>query len=222
MARLSEVQGVSLADQAREAIRTAILDGSFRPEERLTIEQLAAELGISRTPVREALKALEGDGLVQLLPHKGVVVARFAREEIQHRYAIRAMLEGYAAELACRREGPGVAAALAANVEELAALVPRVQPDDATGIRRLADLNQEFHRVIHEASGSPTLIRLLGGLRNPLAFTLGFWREPALRRSSLASHRAIADAFARREPELARSLMERHLLEARDHLASYS
>jgi GntR family transcriptional regulator, vanillate catabolism transcriptional regulator len=218
MARLTEVQGVSLADQAREAIRTAILDGSFAPEERLTIEQLAAELGVSRTPVREALKALEGDGLVELQPHRGVIVAPLAREELQHRYSIRAMLEGFGAELACQRDAPGVARALGANCEQLAALVPVVATDDLEGIKRMSELNQEFHRLIRDGSHSATLERILIGLRNPLAFTINHWREPDLRRASLDLHLEITEAFRRRAPKQARRLVERHLLESRDHL----
>jgi DNA-binding GntR family transcriptional regulator len=212
--RLDEVREVSLADKARESIRTAILDGSLRPSERLTIEQLASELGVSRTPVREALKALEGDGLVRLLPHRGVVVEPVAREELFHRYEIRAMLEGYAAELACRADAAGVAALLEANCDELAALAEHAG-DHAT---RLAELNQGFHAIIREASGSRTLIRLLASLRNPLSFTLSYWSDAARRQASLAIHREIAAAFRAKRPKLARRLTERHLLDARDLL----
>ena len=220
MARLTPVSGLSLADQAREAIRTAIFDGSFAPEERLTIEQLAAELGISRTPVREALKALEGDGLINLLPYRGAVVTPFARDELYHRYSIRAMLEGYAAELACTADAGAIADALEANCAELVAISARLSPDDADGIKRLASLNQEFHQAIHEGSRSATLKRLLGTLKNPLAFTLTFWGVPALRDSSIEIHTAIAAAFRNRQPQLARTLMEKHLLSARDSLMS--
>jgi GntR family transcriptional regulator, vanillate catabolism transcriptional regulator len=216
--RLEEVEDVSLADRAREAIRTAILDDSLHPGERLTIEQLAADLGVSRTPVREALKALEGDGLVRLIPHRGVIIEPLAREEIHHRYAIRAMLEGYAAELACRADAPGIAALLETNCAELARVAAERRRDKGDQTRRLSELNQDFHRVIREGSRSPTLIRLLGSLTNPLAFTLAFWSDPKHREASLEIHRRIADAFRRGKPELARRLTERHLLEARDAL----
>jgi GntR family transcriptional regulator of vanillate catabolism len=217
--RLTEVQGVSLADQAREAIRTAILDGTFQPEERLTIEQLAEELGVSRTPVREALKALEGDGLVRLIPHRGAVVERLARDEIYHRYAIRAMLEGYAAELACRRDAARFARLLERNCEAIAALAEHASADD---VAKLADLNRRFHAVIREGSASATLIRLLGSLRNPVAFTLNYWGDPVKREASLKAHRQIAAAFREADPELARHLTERHLLAARDDLLAGS
>lgn len=216
--RLAEVRGVSLADQAREAIRAAILDGRIKPEERVTIEHIAAELGISRTPVREALKALEVDGLVRLLPHRGAVVERFARDELDHRYCIRAMLEGYAAELACRADPLGIADLLDANCNRLAALVASADVADPQQVQPLGELNVQFHAIIREASRSPTLIRLLETLRNPLAFTLYYWSAPERQHASIEAHRQIAAAFRTRKPALARRLVERHLLDARDHL----
>ena len=216
--RLAEVRGISLADQAKESIGTAILEGRIKPEERVTIEQIAAELGISRTPVREALKALEVDGLVKLLPHRGAVVERFARDELNHRYSIRALLEGYAAELACRADPLGLADTLDANCEALAQRAATADVGDPAQLQPLGELNQQFHAAIRNGSNSPTLIRLLEALRNPLAFTLYYWSAPARQRVSIAMHREITAAFRARKPKLARRLMERHLLEARDHL----
>ena len=214
---LAPLAEVSLAEQARESIRTAILDGSLAPEQRLTIEQLAAQLGVSRTPVREALKALENDGLVRLRPHHGAVVEPMAREELQHRYAVRAMLEGYAAMLACEHDAQRTGRDLDANCAR-ASKIARTGPAGEETTRRLADLNQEFHRIIRDASHSKTLVRLLESLRNPLAFTLAYWREPASRLASLEIHEQIADAFLARDPVLARTLTERHLLAASDRL----
>jgi DNA-binding GntR family transcriptional regulator len=216
--RLSRIREVSLAEQARESIRRAILEGSLEPNERLTIEGLAAELGVSRTPVREALKALEGDGLVRLLPYRGVVIEPLAREELYTRYSIRAMLEGYAAELACRSDAGGVADQLEANCDRVAALIERTDAADTELAGHLAELNQEFHAVIREGSRRRTLVRLLGSLSNPLAFTVSYWQHPGWQEASLAAHRRIAAAFRTEGHQLARSLTERHLLDARDRL----
>jgi DNA-binding GntR family transcriptional regulator len=220
--RLDQIHGVPLAEQAREALRTAILDGSIRPGERITIEQLAAELGVSRTPVREALKALEQDGLVHLIPHRGAVVEPVAREELHRRYTIRAMLEGYAAELACKADAAGIADALEANCDELEALAAAAKPEDSAATRRLSQLNQEFHAVIRDGAGSRTLVRLLASLRNPVAYTNAHWSDPHRRRASIVIHREIASAFRQGQPDLTRSLMERHILEARDALMASS
>ena len=213
--RFAQVSGVSLAEQARESIRTAILDGTLAPEARITIEELAGELGISRTPIREALKALEMEGLVQLLPHRGAIVARFARDELDHRYSIRAMLEGYAAELACSADPDGMAAALdsiCARAEEL------LDHPDLKGVSELVDLNMKFHATIREGARSPTLERLLDQLRNPVGFSMAYWSDARRRHTSHEMHVQIADAFKAADPVRARQLTERHLLEARDLL----
>ncbi len=218
MTRLGAVNDISLADQAKEAIRTAILEGTIRPEERITIEQMAAELGISRTPVREALKALEVDGIVRLLPHRGAVVERFARAELEHRYVIRAMLEGYAAELACAAGAAEIATALEENCARLEVMAEAADPNDPAQVRPLGNLNQEFHSIIRDGSHSATLIRLLEMLRNPFAFTLYYWSARDRQVASIGIHRQIAAAFRANKPLRARQLVERHLLEARDHL----
>jgi GntR family transcriptional regulator, vanillate catabolism transcriptional regulator len=213
--RFTEVSGVSLAEQARESIRTAILDGTLAPEARITIEELAGELGISRTPIREALKALEGEGLIQLMPHRGAIVARFARDELDHRYSIRAMLEGYAAELACVADPEGMAVALeriCARADEL------LDQPDLEDVSELVDLNLEFHATIREGARSPTLERILDQLRNPIGFSMAYWSDARRRRTSQEMHVQIADAFKLADPVRAKHLTERHLLEARDLL----
>lgn len=215
--RLNQVYGVSLADQARESIRTAILDGTIAPEERITIEDLAADLGISRTPIREALKALEGDGLVELLPHRGAIVSRFARDELDHRYSVRAMLEGYAAELACQLDAAAMTEVLRANVLRARKLAER--PSDEV-LSELVELNLEFHAAIREGSGSTTVIRILDQLRNPVAFSLGYWSDDRRRQNSIEAHTDIVAAFANDDPARARQLTEAHLLKARDLLVA--
>jgi DNA-binding GntR family transcriptional regulator len=218
MTRLGAVHDISLADQAKEAIRTAILEGTIKPDERITIEQIAADLGISRTPVREALKALEVDGIVRLLPHRGAVVERFARAELGQRYSIRAMLEGYAAELACEADAAGIATLLETNCATLERLAAAADLEDPDQIRPLGLLNQEFHTTIRDGSHSRVLIRQLEALRNPMAFTLYYWSGRERQLTSINIHRQIAAAFRTNKPRRARQLVERHLLEARDQL----
>jgi GntR family transcriptional regulator, vanillate catabolism transcriptional regulator len=215
--RFTQVSGVSLAEQARESIRTAILDGTLEPEQRITIEQLAIELGISRTPIREALKALEGEGLLQLIPHRGAIVARFAREELDHRYSIRAMLEGYAAELACTADAQGMATALGRICDRIEQLIDH---PDAKALSEFVDLNLEFHATLREGARSPTLERVLDQLRNPVAFSISYWSDDERRRGSHQMHLAIVEAFRLQDPVLARQRAERHLLEARDLLVA--
>lgn len=214
--RVERAEYTPLAEQARERIRASILDGTLRPGERLTIEQLALEIGVSRTPVREALKALEQDGMVRLLPHRGAVVDAVAHEEVHRRYTIRAMLEGYAAELSCRANAKGIAPQLESICVELEKVARSAKPKNRDATRRMSELNQQFHGLIRDGCESRTLVRLLEGLRNPISYTYSHWESPERRQESLESHRAIMTAFKNDDPEAARSSMEQHILAARD------
>jgi GntR family transcriptional regulator, vanillate catabolism transcriptional regulator len=214
------ISNQSLADQARDLIREAIFNGKIKPEERLTIERIAAEFGISRTPVREALKALETDGIVRIEPHRGAVVQRFDEDELYDRYSIRALLEGYAGELACQRDALAVARDLERNCAELKKAMGSARSDNLDTIQVLVQLNLQFHERILEASGSATLRRLLETLRMPFAYRLYNWRVPQRQNISLDFHRKIAKAFRARQPDQVRRLMEAHVLEARDFLTA--
>lgn len=218
--KLGTISNQSLADQARDLIRQAIYEGRIQPEERLTIERIAADFGISRTPVREALKALETDGIVRIHPHRGAVVQRFEKGELFDRYSIRALLEGHAGQLACAADAAGVAADLEANCERLEKAIARTRPNDLAGIKLLVELNSQFHERILEASGSTTTLRMLESLRMPVAYRLYNWRSPERQKVSLEFHRAIARAFRAGRAKEVRRLMEAHLIEARDFLMS--
>lgn len=218
--KLGTISNQSLADQARDLIRQAIYEGKILPEERLTIERIAADFGISRTPVREALKALETDGIVRIHPHRGAVVQRFEKAELFDRYSIRALLEGHAGQLACAADAKGVAADLEANCDKLEKAMTKVRPDDLAAIQVLVELNSQFHDRILNAAGSATTLRVLESLRMPAAYRLYSWRSPERRQVSLDFHRAIAKAFRVGAREEVRRLMESHLTEARDFLMS--
>ena len=215
---LGSITAQSLADQARDRIRTAIFEGRIAPEEKLTIERIAAEFGISRTPVREALKALESDGIVRIHPHRGAIVQRFDRNELIDRYSVRALLEGYAGELAWQADAANIARDLDANCTQLADAIARAKNDDLDSIRELVELNAQFHDRILHASGSATTLRLLEALRMPIAYRLYNWRAPERQRVSLQFHRKIAAAFRAKTPDKVRQLMQAHVLEARDFL----
>lgn len=211
---LRALKEVSLADQAYEMLRTAILEGQMKPNERFTIEEIAERLSISRTPVREALKALQSDGLVRLLPHRGAMVEPYALGEVRNRYVIAAMLEGYAAELVCKGDHAEVAEKLLANCEELRKACEQVDEKDADQLRRLVALNREFHQLIREASGSATLVRLLESLRQPTSYAMHYWGEAKWRFAALEIHERIAKAIAAGDAARACKLAEQHLMDA--------
>jgi DNA-binding GntR family transcriptional regulator len=217
--RMKKVTNHSLADQARDMIRNAIFEGKIKPEERLTIERIAAEMGISRTPVREALKSLEADGIVKLLPHRGAVVQRFDEAEIHDRYSVRATLEGYAGELACTLRAEALVLELEANCLAAETLMAAGVPsDNLDAVGALMSLNGQFYDLIFQASGSAVTVRLLEALRMPLAYRLYHWRDAERQQGSLKFHRDIIEALRDRKPKRVRKLLEDRLHEARDYI----
>ena len=142
--RLAKIPTHSLADQARTLIRNAIFDGKIKPEERLTIERIASELGISRTPVREALKLLEADGIIRMLPNRGAVVQRFDKEELIERYSLRGLLEGYAAEMACRTQSATLAPLLEAQCAEMALAIAELERINQEGSNDLDQIGKAY------------------------------------------------------------------------------
>jgi DNA-binding GntR family transcriptional regulator len=210
---LSRISSSSLADQALVKIRKAILEGSIPPDEKLSIEQLASELGISRTPVREAIKSLEADGMLRILPNKGIVVQRFSHEELRERYAVRSMLEGFAGELACAREGAKLAPLLEQNVAAMAGKVMLFGAggDEFALISELLVLNREFHQAIVRASGCTLVPKLLESLQGPVAYRLFQWRAAERRQAIVDHHREIAQAFRANDQALVRARIEAHI-----------
>ena len=217
---LSKLQSDSLADKARDMIRAAIFEGHIQPDERLTIEHIAAQLGISRTPVREALKALETDGIVKLLPNRGAIVQSYTREELADRFLVRAALEGLAGELACRNEGKRLGAVLATIQEKIVEGTNRANPDDLMAASSLVALNGEFHEAILLASKSEVMARLLALLRMPIAYRLDHWRSQVRQQAHSNFHGRIVKAFMKEDAAEVRSLLEGHILEARNFVLS--
>ena len=218
MPELLKLRGISLADQAKEQIRGAIISGSIKSGDRIGIEDTARRLGISRTPVREALSALENEGMVTILRHRGAVVNPLVREEFKTRYTITAMLEGYAAELACQRNGAEIAEQLERNCNEMRICLEQFVPTDSN-IDRLHALNMEFHQIIWDGSGSTTLVRMLTMMRQPRSYSNFYWHEPESRAATMAIHEAIVGAFKNLDAALARRLCEQHMHQARERMA---
>lgn len=143
----------SKADLVVEAIREMINGGEVGPGSVLRQRDLAARFNVSPTPVREALRRLEAEGLVVNEVHRGATVVRPSDENKTEIYGIRAALEPYAAMLACARATPDDLAAITGLHEQIAAL----EPDDP----QVVELNRQFHRHIYEASRSTLLISLI-------------------------------------------------------------
>ncbi|MGH3022400.1 MAG: GntR family transcriptional regulator [Gaiellaceae bacterium] len=209
--RLFPPQSASAA--AGEVIREAIIDGRLPPGHRLKEEELAQELGMSRTPVREALLTLESEGLVESIPRRGATVRSYAVGDLDDVYQLRALLEGYAARRAATRISPDDVARL----EESCDRFDRLGAED--DLLDLVKENLGFHSVIHEAAASDRLAALIRKvIEIPLVYKSFYWYSPEQKLISQHYHRQLTRALRLGDGERAELIMKEHVLEARDFL----
>lgn len=192
------------ADAVYEALRQAILAGELAPGRRLRSDALAGELNVSRTPVREALRKLEAEGLVEA-SRSALVVRQLSEEDLTEIFYVREALEGMAARLAAENATRAEIDELAALVEDMGAVAAR---DNVAGLRRLTG---EFHVLVCRASHNKRLIRSLTALldhaRQAQTSTLYLPRRPA---EALEEHAALLRAIERRDPDQAETLARAH------------
>lgn len=196
-----------LSDAVYHSISQALRAGRFEANSRLVESELAEALGVSRTPIRDALRRLESDGLVRSEPNRGYVVADLM-EDVAHVFLIRERLEGLAAAMAAEtitRPELEELDALQAEMEQVLAAVP-------TDIDRLVELNGRLHQRITDASRSPRLIRLIERLHPQYMSyqVLRFYSDDE-RRRSIREHREILDALWQRDSATAEQAIHRHL-----------
>ena len=196
-----------------EVIREAILDGRLAPGQRLKEEELARELGVSRTPVREALLLLQTDGLVELAPRRGATVRSYAVDDLDDVYQLRAVLEGYAARRAATRISAADVALLAESCERFDRLEARED------LRELVKENLFFHNVVLDAAASTRLgwmVRKV--IEIPLVYKSFYWYSPEQKLISEHYHKQLTHALRVHDAERAELIMKEHVLEARDFL----
>ena len=196
-------------EKAYEAIRSDIAAGRLKGGEHLSAAELAGRLDISRTPVREALRRLSAEGLVNFLPNRGAYVTTWMRQDVEEVFELRIMLEGHAAKRAATRFAPKQLARLntvAGDIEDLAENQPAQYLDS------IAAANGEFHRLIVSAAASDRLAALIKGVvEMPLVVrTFHFYSADDLARS-IAHHRELVAAFSRRDGDWAGNVMRSHI-----------
>ncbi|MDB5510634.1 MAG: transcriptional regulator, GntR family [Enterovirga sp.] len=201
---------MAVAEQkAYEAIRTAIASGAFRGGMHLRAADLAERYGVSRTPVREALRRLHAEGLVEFFANRGAYVSCWSQSDIEEVFALRTVLEGHGAELAAVRlsaEDAQQLERLADDMDELAGNGP------GRDLQALAAANGEFHRIIVSAAANRRLRAMISGLVEMalVTRTFGFYSEADLVRS-MTHHRELIAAFSARDPAWAGSVMRSHI-----------
>jgi len=197
--------------RAYDSLESAILTGRLKPRERMVEQELAEQLNMSRTPIREALRRLEERGLVRILPRRGAVVSDISQADVENIYAVRSTLEVLASQLAVERIGPeGME-----RVREMEAAHASL----AVGgdVRGLMLANDRFHDAIYIAAGNPCLFEIIQQLRRQVhAVRFNAWSRPDRIARSVAEHHQILQALTLRDSALLIELTREHLRVARE------
>ena len=194
-----------------EHLRTAILDGELQPGEWLRQQQIADALGVSQMPVREALKALAADGVVEYVPYRGARVVGFSPDDVADLYSQRSFLEGRAARAAAHSITPE-------ELAQLRAVHTEMRGQLTSSISRYSLLNRRFHQIIYTATQRDYLIHALDQIWSafPTMMMSYFAQTAALEPSEreaqdLEQHGAIVGALERRNGREAERLMRQHI-----------
>lgn len=197
------------ADRAYEELRQRLVGGHYKPGTQLKEEPLAKEFGLSRTPVRAALKRLIADGLATADAGQGVQVALWSEWDIEETFQLRMLLEPYAAYLAATRGGDALVALLQASNEQMASAIAA---GDDSSVARIQAANQSFHRALLDASGSPRLRTMLETMIDMPIIVRSFYLSTRSElEQSLHHHQDLTVAAQARDGELARQVMQLHL-----------
>jgi DNA-binding GntR family transcriptional regulator len=205
-----------LAAEVQRAIADQIATGRLQPNERINQERLATELGVSRTPVREALRWLERDGLVRLVARRGAFVAPFDAHDVDEIYELRELLEPRAAGRAAVR----ATRADVAGLRRLLEAMERAWRSDGT---RAFTLNRTFHEALCGPCGNRLLLSVLHQVWSQQSavriFMVAQEASEALEERTNAQHRDIVEAFAARDAGQTEALVRSHILEAHEATA---
>ena len=209
---------LNATEQAYQAIRNNILTGDLKEGERLTETRLSDDLGLSRTPIREAIGRLILEGFIERQSGYNTRVAYFPEDEAEQIYEIRRLLECYSAQRAARLATEG-------DIAELrrihAAMKADTPPGDAAAYQRLTSANEAFHHAIVNAARSPRLTALMSTALDVsmVVRTYSMFSDEDLQRS-LNHHQEIIQAIEARAPEWAASVMSAHLLAGASRVAA--
>ena len=204
-----ERPSTTLRGQVVQMLRTSILDARFRPGERLVERKLCEMLGVSRTLIREALRQLEAEGLVQTIPYKGPVVSQISPGELREVYEMRFALEALAAKLFAERAPDGMVARLGAAIEQIAGCCAS---EDPAVQRNNVDA---FYDILLEGAGNDMLRSYVSTQRARLSQLRSISLSRSQRRlESVEEKREILRAIAARDAPAARSATETHITNA--------
>jgi DNA-binding GntR family transcriptional regulator len=192
----------SRKDAVVNALRDSILSSDLPAGSRLNLDEIAHRIGVSRMPVREAVKQLEVEGLVTIYPHRGIEVSTLDAADIEEIFDIRIVLETRAVELAIPR-------LTAAELNGIEAILTRMDRPGITG-KTWRELNQKFHHAINAASGSPRLVSLIEGLRVNVERYVGAYLAMRGYAHPQQQHRDLLAACRIRDIPRAKAIIREH------------
>jgi DNA-binding GntR family transcriptional regulator len=192
----------TLREKILETIRDAILKGNMKPGERVSEPELAERFGISRTPIREAFRQLESEGYLQVIPRKGAVVASLSERDVEEFYAIKIILEGFAARMAAEN-------LTSKDIERLESINQRLQQIAAEGdVKTFFRVHNEFHEVFIKAAGNEKLYEMITQLVMRFKrLRLASLSQPGRMEISVEEHRNMIQAFKNHDGDRADSLV---------------
>lgn len=211
---MTRIAPTALYQEVAERLRQRIFAHELPPGTWIDEQKLAEQYGISRTPLREALKVLASEGLVELKPRRGCYVTEISRQDIDDIFPLMAMLEGRCAIDALRKAKPE-------DIDDLRRIHQKLEDSARDGrIDAFFEANQEFHRRIQELSGNRWLLSVIQDLRTVLKLSrLHSLSLEGRLQQSLAEHRTIMAAFEAGDLQTAEKRMHDHLLSGREALA---
>ncbi len=197
---------LSLRDMVFITLREAILKGVFKPGDRLMEISLAKEMGVSRTPVREALQKLEKERLVNILPRKGVFVASITKEDVKDVLEVRKHLEELVVVLSCER-------ATKEDINEMLERKAEFESAINTGdITRMAEADVAFHNVIYKSTGNQSLIEVLKNLHEKMyRYRMEHLKDKEGRKSLINEHDRLIEAIRTKNEDAAKEIINNHI-----------
>ena len=195
-----------LRDVVFNTLREAILRGDLVPGERLMELQLAAKLGVSRTPIREAIRMLEQEGLAITIPRKGAIVAGMTEKDMQDVLEIREALEELSVQVACDKITDEEIAELQKNMKNFEHSLK------SGDLKKMAQADVEFHDVIYRATDNPKLINMLNNLREQMyRYRVEYLKNPQNHEQLLQEHEAIYKGIVEKDKSAVTEMIRKHI-----------
>lgn len=196
---------LTLREKILETIREAIISGALKPGEKVAEPELAERFGISRTPIREAFRQLESEGYLTVSPRKGAVVVSFSQKDVEEFYAIKSILEGYAARRACENLTDK-------EIDKLQGINEKLRVLSGNGdVKNFFKIHNDFHDLFIKAANNDKLYDMIANLVGKFQrLRVASLSLPGRMKVSVEEHEKIIDAFRKRNPVLSEKLVRKN------------